>query len=206
MNLIAIISMFFATVLVNHCSASEAMCAVTPFSWFSFSALSNIFRASLPVSCTDDAPFCAHHVDVVDRFLMSRVALYAFGFELDSYTEETLSYPIEGVRIDEFDKVAFAFPIIVEHNNVKIKTLAVYESDCSTGYMSPESLQAVGLTSRLRSLGVHINGVNETVKKAPERYQHINIIGESFLAANSLHLQVDSDPEGPDKPFLVQRQ
>lgn len=169
-------------------SGSCSMSPTVPYDWLPVTAVVREFISS---SLPDTSSFCATDAEDIDPGLLEKVALYAFGFEMNSYTEDVPSYPIQGVMVTEHEK--FVFPIIVEKNDIKVKTLAVYEPTCSSVYLSVDTLYAVGFSSNLRGSNIMVNGHSVGVKKAHEAAHHVNIIGQSFLSDHSVLLRNDQD-------------
>jgi len=184
---------FLAIVCASLFTSSLAIdesCATSAYNWLPVTA-AQVIRRGFALAFPGTENFCASEVEDIDPNLLEKVALYAFGFEMNSYTEEEPAYPIEGVMVTEHAK--FVFPIIVGFGDLRVKTLAVFESGCSSVFLSYDTMQAIGLTSNLRTTNVKVNGNLVSAKKAHDAAQHVNIIGQSFLSGNSVF--VHDDPE-----------
>ena len=189
MNFILLLAIVGASLFFSS-HAIEESCATSAYNWLPVTAAQVIKRGlALAFPATDS--FCASEVEGIDPNLLEKVALYAFGFEMNSYTEEEPSYPIEGVMVTEHAK--FVFPIIVGFGDLRVKTLAVFENDCSSVFLSYNTMQAIGLTSNLRTTNVKVNGNLVSAKKAHDAAQHVNIIGQSFLSGDSVFVHDDPD-------------
>ena len=121
---------------------------------------------------------------------MEMIAKEVFHFKLHSETNETPTYPIQGILFGDYSRVIF--PIIVQHKKKKIKTLVLYDSGCPFIYFSQIMYNSLGIDTILPSSNLYIHSSEKAITShlSSKHFTDINVIGQHFLETAGLSVSI----------------
>ena len=114
-----------------------------------------------------------------------------FGFEYNSVTKETASFPIEGVILKGiYERIVF--PIIVAHKKNKVHTSCLVDTGSPYTYLSDATLRELKLeVFGDDEFNLNVHGLPVTVYRSVNSFSDINLCGQSFFAEHKLELNVN---------------
>jgi hypothetical protein len=110
-------------------------------------------------------------------------------FSLNSPTLEKPTLPIDGIIYGNLDR--FIVPLIVQHNNIIIKTLFIFDTGSPWIFLSQKTLAAVGINDIiLPEMNIKVHGEMMVVSPSTNHFSEVNVIGYRFLNALKIEAHI----------------
>lgn len=118
------------------------------------------------------------------------VSLKTFEFELDVVTSEKPAFPLIGIVWGEKSRVLV--PAVVQHKNLRVKTLFLCDTGSGSTYLCERTLNRLGITDGIAEvMNLKVNGLLMPVSPSHGHFKDINLIGSSFFTYHKANIYVD---------------